>query len=165
MIQELLDLATGKVYRRTLPGGEWETPRSVGEVVPVADGGTGATSADGATKNIAPAVSALQSKVFPGMTVTATRRGNVVTLRVYQDTGSTASIVTTSAWTNVAQLKPGCCPTEDVVALCGTQSSNGAWLQLGVTTSGAVRIRHVYVGGNVSWSLLAATVSFACKAA
>lgn len=30
MIQELLDLATGKVYRRTLPGGELETPRRVG---------------------------------------------------------------------------------------------------------------------------------------
>lgn len=48
MIQELLDLATGKVYRRTLPGGEWETPRRVGETVPIADGGTGATSVAGA---------------------------------------------------------------------------------------------------------------------
>lgn len=48
MIQELLDLATGKVYRRTLPGGEWETPRRVGETVPIADGGTGATSVSGA---------------------------------------------------------------------------------------------------------------------
>lgn len=48
MIQELLDLATGKVYRRTLPGGEWETPRRVGETVPIADGGTGASSVAGA---------------------------------------------------------------------------------------------------------------------
>lgn len=165
MIQELLDLATGKVYRRTLPGGEWETPRRVGETVPIADGGTGATSADGAVKSIAPAVSALQSKVFPTMTVTATRRGNVVTLRVYQDSGASASIVTTSSWTTIAQLKPGCYPTDDVVVLCGMQSANGAWLQLGVTTAGVVRIRHVYVGGNLNWSLLTATVSFACKAA
>lgn len=48
MIQELLDLATGKVYRRTLPDGEWETPRRAGETVPIADGGTGATSVAGA---------------------------------------------------------------------------------------------------------------------
>lgn len=48
MVQELLDLSTGKVYRRTLPGGEWETPRRVGETVPIADGGTGATSVAGA---------------------------------------------------------------------------------------------------------------------
>lgn len=48
MIQELLDLATGKVYRRTLPDGEWETPRRVGETVPIADGGTGANSVAGA---------------------------------------------------------------------------------------------------------------------
>lgn len=150
MVQEILDLETGRTYRRALPDGEWSRAYD---------------SEDDVMSEVAPAVSALQSKVFPGMTVTATRRGNVVTLRAYQDSGVSASIVTTSSWTNIAQLKPGCCPTEDVVVLCGTQSSNGAWLQFGVTTSGAVRIRHVYVGGNVSWSLLAATVSFACKAA
>lgn len=164
MIQELLDLSTGKVYRRTLPGGEWETPRRVGETVPVADGGTGATTADAAMKSIAPSVSALQSKVFPGMTVTATRRGNVVTLRVYQESSS-ANILTNGAWTTIAQLKSGCYPTDDVIVLCGTMSSNGAWLQLRVTTTGAIQIRNMYGGEGVMWSLLAATVSFTCKAA
>lgn len=150
MVQELIDLETGRTYHRTAPGGGWSRAYD---------------SDDDVMGEVAPAVSALQSKVFPAMTVTATRRGNVVTLRAYQDSGASASIVTDSDWTTVAQLKPGCYPTEDVVVLCGTQSSNGAWLQLGVTTAGVVRLRHVYVGNNVSWSLLAATVSFACKAA
>lgn len=164
MIQELLDLSTGKVYRRTLPGGEWETPRRVGETVPVADGGTGAKTADAAVKNIAPEVSALQSEAFPQMTVTATRRGNVVTLRVYQESSS-ANILTNGTWSNMAQLKSGCYPTEDVIVPCGTMSSNGAWLQMRVTKAGAVQIRNMYGGEGVMWSLLAATVSFACKAA
>lgn len=150
MVQEILDLETGRTYRRALPDGEWSRAYD---------------SEDDVMSEVAPAVSALQSKVFPAMTVTATRRGNVVTLRAYQDSGASASIVTTSSWTNIAQLKTGCYPTEDVVVLCGTQSSNGAWLQIGVTTAGVVRIRHVYVGSSVSWSMLAATVSFACKAA
>ena len=150
MVQEILDLETGRTYRRALPDGEWSRAYD---------------SEDDVMSEVAPAVSALQSKVFPAMTVTATRRGNVVTLRAYQDSGASASIVTTSSWTNIAQLKTGCYPTEDVVVLCGMQSANGAWLQIGVTTAGVVRIRHVYVGSSVSWSMLAATVSFACKAA
>lgn len=132
-------------------------------VWPVANGGTGATTVDGAMENLAPAVSALQSKVYPTMTVTATRRGNIVTLRVYQESAA-EDILTNSAWISIAQLKSGCYPTDDVIVMCGTMASNGAWLQLRVTTNGAVQIRNAFGGNNVLWSLLAATVSFACKA-
>lgn len=130
--------------------------------LPVSQGGTGATTTDDAIKSIAPAVSALQSKVFPNMTVTATRRGNVVTLRVIQQPAS-EEILTGRAWGNIAQLKSDCCPTDEVLVLCGTKANSGAWLQMRVTTTGAVQIRNFYGGDTETWSLLAATVSFTCK--
>lgn len=129
--------------------------------LPLANGGTGATTPDAAMKRIAPIMPALKSKVFTQMTVTATRRGNIVTLRVYQES-STESITTTNAWSDIAQLRSGSFPAEDVVVLCGTKASNGAWLQMRVTTTGAVQIRNVYGGVRGTWSLIAATVSFAC---
>ena len=129
--------------------------------LPLADGGTGATTPDAAMKRIAPILPALESKVFTKMSVTATRRGNIVTLSVYQES-STESITTYNEWIDIAQLRSGSFPAEEVIVLCGTKASNGAWLQMRVDTTGAVQIRNVYGGVRVTWSQIAATVSFAC---
>ena len=87
------------------------------------------------------------------MYVTASRKGDVVHLRVLQSDGSVA---TTQDAATIATLN--CKPVAEVNQLIGVQ--DGAWLILHIGVDGIVSLYHVFHDGVLTWALLDASTAF-----
>lgn len=104
----------------------------------------------------ASAVSGTVSSSYSGLSIKYFKRGGIVTVDVERSASSATINFPSSGSTNIGSIPTAYAPPVSVAQLVGTQ--NGAWLYVGIGTTGAVNAWSVY--GNSSTDAAAFTATF-----